>query len=227
MTAEAPAGAWLFRYRSFLPVPLALILLFVRTGQADGTVVVFAGVLLVLAGQLLRLWAVRHIGTISRTRTTRYGPLMTAGPYAVVRNPLYVGNWLLWTGFAVWSRLLWMVPVAWLVFFFQYRAIARWEASFIRSKLHDRVRRVCAPGQGLGAALASVVRIEAVAPASPLERGLLQRTRHATRGGGSGDTADCEVCGLRLDRSLRPSDGVRPHAASSSKDGTGERENGS
>ena len=134
MTAEAPAGAWLFRYRSFLPVPLALILLLVRTGQADGTVVVFAGVLLVLAGQLLRLWAVRHIGTISRTRTTRYGPLMTAGPYAVVRNPLYVGNWLLWTGFAVWSRLLWMVPVAWLVFFFQYRAIARWEASFIRSK---------------------------------------------------------------------------------------------
>jgi len=134
MTAEAPAGAWLFRYRSFLPVPLALILLFIRTGQTDGTVVVFAGVLLVLAGQLFRLWAVRHIGTISRTRTTRYGPLMTAGPYAVVRNPLYVGNWLLWTGFAVWSRLLWMVPVAWLVFFFQYRAIARWEASFIRSK---------------------------------------------------------------------------------------------
>jgi protein-S-isoprenylcysteine O-methyltransferase Ste14 len=134
MTAEAPAGAWLFRYRSFLPVPLALILLFVRKGQSDGTVVVFAGVLLVLAGQLLRLWAVRHIGTISRTRTTRFGPLMTAGPYAVVRNPLYVGNWLLWTGFAVWSRLLWMLPVAWLVFFFQYRAIARWEASFIRSK---------------------------------------------------------------------------------------------
>jgi len=134
MTAEAPAGAWLFRYRSFLPVPLALILLFVRKGQSDGTAVVFAGVLLVLAGQLLRLWAVRHIGTISRTRTTRFGPLMTAGPYAVVRNPLYVGNWLLWTGFAVWSRLLWMLPVAWLVFFFQYRAIARWEASFIRSK---------------------------------------------------------------------------------------------
>lgn len=137
MNSEAPAGAWLFRYRSFLPVPLALILLLVRAGETGGTVLITSGALIVLAGQVLRLWAVRHIGTISRTRTTRYGPLMTAGPYAIVRNPLYVGNWLLWTGFAVWSRLLWMVPVAWLVFFFQYRAIARWEAAFIRSKYPD------------------------------------------------------------------------------------------
>jgi protein-S-isoprenylcysteine O-methyltransferase Ste14 len=134
MTSEAPAGAWLFRYRSFLPVPLALMVLLIRTGEVDGHALMGAGALLVVTGQSLRLWAVRHIGTISRTRTTRYGPLMTAGPYAIVRNPLYVGNWLLWTGFAIWSRLLWMLPIAWMVFFVQYRAIAKWEAAFIRSK---------------------------------------------------------------------------------------------
>ena len=134
MTSEAPAGAWLFRYRSILPVPLALVLVFVRKGGSPFVWPVVIGVTLVCLGQALRLWAVRHIGTISRTRTTRYGPLMTAGPYAIVRNPLYAGNWLLWTGFAFWSRLLWMVPIAWVIFSAQYRAIAAWEAAFIRSK---------------------------------------------------------------------------------------------
>lgn len=132
MTSEARTGAWLFKYRTPSPVPLALILVFVRKGAIEAPWVFVVGPLLVGIGEGLRLWAVRHIGAISRTRTTRYGPLITAGPYAMVRNPLYVGNWFLWTGFAVWSGLLWMVPVAWIVFALQYRAIAKWEGAFIR-----------------------------------------------------------------------------------------------
>ena len=137
MTSDAPAGAWLFRYRSSLPVPLALVLVLVRKGQVEARWILVVGPVLAFLGEAVRLWAVRHIGTISRTRTTRYGPLMTAGPYAVVRNPLYVGNWFLWTGFAVWSGLLWMVPIAWVVFLLQYRAIARWEGSFLRGIYKD------------------------------------------------------------------------------------------
>ena len=54
---------------------------------------------------------------------------MNRGPFALVRNPLYVGNFLIWIGFAVSSGLLWMVPVAWAIFALQYTAIIRFEES--------------------------------------------------------------------------------------------------
>ena len=76
-----------------------------------------ASVFSIVAGGLgIRYWAVSYIGTISRTRASRFGPLMSAGPFALVRNPLYVGNFLIWIGFAIASGLLWMLPVAWALF---------------------------------------------------------------------------------------------------------------
>ena len=58
---------------------------------------------------------------------------MTAGPFALVRNPLYVGNFLIWIGFVLSSGLLWMLPVAWAIFALQYSAIVRFEeAALIR-----------------------------------------------------------------------------------------------
>ena len=125
-------GAWAFRQRSWLPVPVALVLVVMHHGETRAAWPLFVGPSLVITGQTLRLWAVRHIGIISRTRTTRFGPLVTDGPYAVLRNPLYVGNWLLWTGFTVWSGLLWMLPIAWGIFVLQYGAITRWEEERLR-----------------------------------------------------------------------------------------------
>ena len=36
----------------------------------------------VASAKLIRLWAVHHIGAISRTRSERLGPLVAAGPFA-------------------------------------------------------------------------------------------------------------------------------------------------
>jgi protein-S-isoprenylcysteine O-methyltransferase Ste14 len=129
-----PLGAWAFRHRSWLPVPLAMILALVRIGEWEGEAPLAGGALLVIAGLALRLWAVRHIGVISRTRANRYGALLTRGPYGIVRNPLYCANWLLWTGFTLDSELIWMLPAAWLVFGLQYSAIVAWEENLLRQQ---------------------------------------------------------------------------------------------
>jgi protein-S-isoprenylcysteine O-methyltransferase Ste14 len=127
-------GAWAFRQRSWLPVPLGLAVILFRTGETPGPWPVAAGMVLVVGGELMRFWAVRHIGTISRTRTsTRQGPLITSGPFRLVRNPLYLGNWMIWTGLVLASRLVWMLPIAWAVFALQYGTMVIWEEARLRS----------------------------------------------------------------------------------------------
>src|SRR5262245_62977502 len=100
-----------------------------------------SGVSLVVLGELVRLWAVRHIGVISRTRSDRLGPVVSSGPFAHVRNPLYLGNILLWVGFAVSARLLWFAPVALTLLGLEYHAIVRWEETLLEERLGDSYRR--------------------------------------------------------------------------------------
>ena len=88
----------------------------------------------------IRLWGVRHIGAISRTRSDRLGPLVRSGPFALVRNPLYVGNIALWAGFAVCARLPWLAPVFVAILAFEYHAIVRWEERLLEERLGERYR---------------------------------------------------------------------------------------
>lgn len=142
-TASPPSavevGEWAFRNRTWLPVPLLVVLLFVGAQSTDTPTAMRSGASVVALGLALRLWAVRYIGVVSRTRTLRTGQLIVAGPYAHVRNPLYVGNWLIWTGFVLWSGVLWMLPVAWAAFALQYGAITRWEEALLCNRFPDAV----------------------------------------------------------------------------------------
>jgi len=134
-------GGWLFRHRTLIPLPLAIALLLLRIGEAPPSRwLVASGIAITAAGEAVRLWAVRHIGTISRTRSDRLGALVASGPFAVVRNPLYLGNIALWIGFAMLARLLWMIPIVVALLAFVYHAIVRWEEEQLEARLGDDYR---------------------------------------------------------------------------------------
>jgi len=136
----ARLGGWLFTRRTALPLPVAVAILLIPAGNSPSAAVVIVGVLIVAAGEALRLWGVHHIGAISRTRSDRLGPLVTTGPFALVRNPLYIGNILIWAGFAVAARIVWMAPVVAVLLGFEYHAIVRWEERLLETRRADDYR---------------------------------------------------------------------------------------
>src|SRR5438270_3254165 len=140
-------GGWLFRHRTALPLPVALAILTLRSGQAPPSPgLTLAGIAITAGGELLRLWGVHHIGAISRTRSDRLGPLVASGPFARMRNPLYVGNIALWVGFALTARLVWLAAVILVLLGLEYHAIVRWEERLLESRLaaayHEYAARV-------------------------------------------------------------------------------------
>src|ERR1044072_3469236 len=134
-------GDWLFRHRTARPLPIAAAILGLRVGEAAPSLpLIAAGVGITAAGELIRLWGVHHIGAISRTRSDRLGPLIDTGPFALIRNPLYVGNILLWVGFSLVARLVWLAPIVVLLLGAEYHAIVRWEESLLVRRLGDAYR---------------------------------------------------------------------------------------
>jgi protein-S-isoprenylcysteine O-methyltransferase Ste14 len=134
-------GGWLFRHRTSLPIPIAAAILTLRLGLAPPSpVLLAAGVVVTALGEILRLWGVHHIGAISRTRTDRLGPLVASGPFAWLRNPLYVGNIALWVGFALTARLVWLAPAIALLLGLEYHAIVRWEEQLLEERLGGAYR---------------------------------------------------------------------------------------
>lgn len=111
----------------------------VRAGYTAGALALFfaeptsdsllRGGVVVLVGELVRLWASGHI-----EKTLK---LATGGPYAHTRNPLYVGSVIMALGFLMVARhpVAVVAGLAYLVVF--YPVIIREEAKFLRGKFQD------------------------------------------------------------------------------------------
>ena len=128
-----------FRKPRFLWVyPLAVLL--VTTAHATERSL-RVGILLALLGETLRCWANGYVGhvKVNWTQTWRHDPpigrLITAGPYAYVRHPLYLGTFLIGLGFCMTAQRLSVALGALAFFLIVYPRKAQAEEAIL---LHER-----------------------------------------------------------------------------------------
>ena len=136
------AGAFFFHYRGIvIPVLLATLLVLGRPAAALGRAPVanaltIAGLAVALLGQLLRFFVVgfAYIKRGGKNRRIYADDLVTEGVYAHVRNPMYVGNFLILVGLTIvyGAPLGFVVGIPALAFL--YFAIVVSEEAYLREK---------------------------------------------------------------------------------------------
>jgi protein-S-isoprenylcysteine O-methyltransferase Ste14 len=119
--------AKIFKYRSYTPIPFLILMIIFQWINIWSFIL---GLIITLTGEWLRLWGVSYAGSETRTTGAVGGTfLVISGPFAHVRNPLYVGNMLIYLGFGIMSFALfpYLQVIALAYFFFQYRVIIKEE----------------------------------------------------------------------------------------------------
>jgi protein-S-isoprenylcysteine O-methyltransferase Ste14 len=128
---SAKIGRWWFKNRSVSPLPFFLLMIVLPPEivlDPQGIVWVALGIVL---AESLRLWAVGHAGSATRTRGDKVNDFVHAGPYRWVRNPLYIANIALYSligvlfGFRILSLIVFVYSCI------QYSFIVRFEEGIL------------------------------------------------------------------------------------------------
>lgn len=138
-------GRTLFRLRSLTPVPVIVVCVWALWsargvygpgGETADLALEVVGLGLALLGQVLRFYVLGRVpeGTSGQNLSIQASTLNTTGPYAYVRNPLYVGNLGIVLGLCCIAHHPWVYVVTLVFFFGEYFFIIRAEESFLRSK---------------------------------------------------------------------------------------------
>lgn len=139
--------ALVFKNRgALLTLPAALLATFGKPSAFSVTL----GLPLAFAGELLRCWAVGYSGVTTRGERVEAPELVTGGPYAYVRNPLYVGNFITAAGFALaftgrnrFVQRLALAGASLGIMYAVYATIVPHEEQFLRSQFGEAFERYC------------------------------------------------------------------------------------
>jgi len=126
-----------FRNRGYIPIPLAIIILTFASIKIE---LLPIGVILVVTGELLRLNGVRYAGGETRTLKVGASVLCSSGPFAYLRNPLYLGNVIIYAGIVLIAggEFVWiLLPTTLTFFFLEYGLIISLEEETLRKKFNE------------------------------------------------------------------------------------------
>jgi len=104
------------------------------------------GLLVIIGGLALRIWAIRTLGNgfTSTVRIMRENGLVTSGPYRFVRHPSYLGAYLAFLGSAVLLQAWIGFVIAAICMGFAYAIRIPIEEKMLESNFGDRWRMYCA-----------------------------------------------------------------------------------
>ena len=143
-------GATLYRWRSYLPLPLTL-LLFAALALPPVTPEWHAGaswwdwlaLSASLAGLAIRIHTIGHAPAFTSGGNVHKqvaNELNMTGCYSIVRHPLYLGNLLMWLGPALFVRSPWLVLICLLAFWLYYERIMCAEEDFLATRFDTQFR---------------------------------------------------------------------------------------
>jgi protein-S-isoprenylcysteine O-methyltransferase Ste14 len=139
--------ALIFKNRgALLAIPAAVL---AARGKPSAASIVL-GLPVAIAGELVRCWAVGYSGTTTRGNMVTAPKLVTAGPYAYVRNPLYLGNFITAVGFSIaftgknsFAQKLALIGTSLGTMAAVYATIVPHEEEYLRAQFGEAFERYC------------------------------------------------------------------------------------
>jgi protein-S-isoprenylcysteine O-methyltransferase Ste14 len=129
-------GRFLFKYRSFLPVPYFLFLFIV---MEFNPLDFFIGSFIILFGLSIRFFSQGFAGDWMRGNEMAADYVLDEGLYSIMRHPLYLGNFFVGFGFT-WAASFYpdfLLPFYSFIFFVYYYLIVREEESYLERKFGE------------------------------------------------------------------------------------------
>lgn len=137
-------GNWIFSFRNFL-FPILYLFLFIPSENLlkNSQLAVITGLLLIIFGSAIRIATIglEYIKRGGLKRKIYAEKLVTGGIYGICRNPMYLGNLFILSGFGIYANSALFTFIILPLYIFIYLAIIKAEEQFLTEKFGDEFIR--------------------------------------------------------------------------------------